>query len=221
MPMTAIFTHTVSLVRPRVPEQCILRIVPVPAKDVRLRGRIAPWPSWTNAAENAVRRPRPAPRQLLRPEDLATQTSYDPANGGCLLELRLVDNGLSSDDRFCSLVEYFVRAQRNLVRQSTGDALQFRLYGADGSDLTAQLQARGARYLDDSGHGAQMRRRLAWLGFRHHFWRHLLPGVALWTVTIALLVSVLHLTMVITVLLGLLAMLIQGFALYLESRRGS
>ncbi len=48
-----------------------------------------------------------------------------------------------------------------------------------------------------------------------------MPGVALWTVTIALLVGVLHLTMVTTVLLCLLAVLIQGFALYLARRRGS
>ena len=66
-----------------------------------------------------------------------------------------------------------------------------------------------------------MRRQLAWLGFRHRFWRHLLPGVALWTVTIALLVGVLHLMMITTVLLCLLAVLVQGFALYLASRRGS
>ena len=43
-----------------------------------------------------------------------------------------------------------------------------------------------------------MRRQLAWLGFRRRFWRHLLPGVVLWTVTIALLVRVLHLTMLTT-----------------------
>ena len=66
-----------------------------------------------------------------------------------------------------------------------------------------------------------MRRQLAWLGFRHRFWRNLLPGVVLWTVTIALLVGVFHLTMITTVLLCLLAVLIQGFALYLARRRGS
>ena len=150
----------------------------------------------------------------------STQISYDPQDRRLLLELRLADSGLSSDDRFCSLVEYFVRAQRNLVRQSTGDALHFRFYGADGADLTAQLQARGAPYLDDGEHGAQMRRQLAWLGFRRRFWRHLLPGVALWTVTIALLVGVLRLMMITAVLLCLLAVLIQGFALYLARRRG-
>ena len=66
-----------------------------------------------------------------------------------------------------------------------------------------------------------MRRQLAWLGFRHRFWRNLLPGVVLWTVTIALLVGVLHLTMVTTLLLCLLAVLIQGFALYLQDGAAS
>lgn len=151
----------------------------------------------------------------------SSHVSYDPQERRLSLELRLADSGLSTDDRFCSLVEYFVRAQRDLVRKSTGDALQFRLYGADGADLTAQLQARGASYLDDGEHGARMRRELAWLGFRRRFWRHLLPGVVLWTVTIALLVDVLHLTIITTVLLCLVATLIQSFTLYLTGRRGS
>ena len=75
----------------------------------------------------------------------SSQISYDPEERRLLLELRLADGGLSTDDRFCSLVEYFVRTQRNVVRQSTGDALHFRLYGADGADLTrATPGARGA-----------------------------------------------------------------------------
>jgi len=151
----------------------------------------------------------------------STQISYDPQDRRLLLELRLADSGLSADDRFCSLVEYFVRAERDLVRRRTGDALYFRLYSADGADLTTQLQARGAPYLDDNEHGAQMRRQLAWLGFRRRFWKHLLPGIALWTVTIALLVGVLHLTMITAMLLCLLAVLVQGFVLYLARRRGS
>jgi len=151
----------------------------------------------------------------------STQISYDPQERRLFLELRLANGGLSTDDRFCALVEYFVRAQRDLVRQSTGDALHFRLYGADGADLSAQLRARGAPYLDDGERGAQMRRQLAWLGFRHRFWRQLLPGVALWTVTIALLVAVFHLMIVTTVLLCILAVLVQSFALYLVRRRGS
>ena len=57
----------------------------------------------------------------------STQISYDPQERRLFLELRLANGGLSTDDRFCSLVEYFVRAQRDLVRRSTGDALHFRL----------------------------------------------------------------------------------------------
>ena len=40
----------VSLVRPRVPEQCILPYRPRAGERGGLQGRIAPWPSWTNAS---------------------------------------------------------------------------------------------------------------------------------------------------------------------------
>jgi len=87
-------------------------------------GRIAPWPSWTKRFLNTL--PGDLDRFLgtfFARRAGPTQISYDPQDRRLLLELRLADSGLSADDRFCSLVEYFVRAERDLVRRRTGDAL--------------------------------------------------------------------------------------------------
>jgi hypothetical protein len=90
---------------------------------------------------------------------------------------------------------------------------------ADGTDLTPQLQSRGATHLDDAARGSQMRRRLAWLGFRRHFARRLLPGSLLWAAAISLLVLVLHIPLPVTMMLCFTAVLVQAAVIQFTAMR--
>ncbi len=142
-----------------------------------------------------------------------SEIEYDAAAARLCLRLSLADMRLTADDRFFSLVEYYVRAQRIFLRENGGVQLQCRLIAADGTDLTPQLQSRGATHLDDEAQGSRMRRRLAWLGFRRRFARRLLPGSLLWGAAIGVLVLVLHIPLPITMLLCFTAVLVQAAAI--------
>ncbi len=145
---------------------------------------------------------------------------YDPLDRRWRLEVRLIDNSLRGDDRFYSLLEYFVRTQRMLVRRASGDSLQCSLIDAAGADITASLRSRGASYLDDEEKGAVMRRRLALLGLRRHLWSNLLPGLLLWTATLALLLGVFHFSFPLTILLCAIGLSVQLILVNVTSARG-
>jgi hypothetical protein len=148
-----------------------------------------------------------------------SEIEYDAAAARLCLRLKVADMRLSADDRFFSLVEYYVRAQRIFLRANGGVQLQCRLTAADGTDLTPQLQSRGATHLDDAARGSQMRRRLAWLGFRRHFARRLLPGSLLWAAAISLLVLVLDIPLPVTMLLCFTAVLVQAAVIQFTAMR--
>jgi hypothetical protein len=135
--------------------------------------------------------------------------TYDPHASRLCLEVRLADARLSADDRFFSLLEYYIRAQRMVLRGTSGVQLQCRIYAADGSDLTARLQSRAARYLDDNRHGAQMRRRLMVLSLRRRLFSRVIPTIVLWVAAIAFTVAVIGLPFATTVTVTLVALLLQ------------
>ena len=105
-----------------------------------------------------------------------SEIKYDPAEDRLYLDVRLENAKLSADDRFFSLVEYFARAQDNVLRQRAGMPLQCRVYSADGRDLSGTLHSRGSSYLDDNARGTGMRRRLLMLSFRRRFLVRVLPA---------------------------------------------
>jgi hypothetical protein len=140
---------------------------------------------------------------------------YDVAENRLYLDITLASGKLSQDDRFFSLVEYFARAQDAVLRRRSGLPLQCRLYSADGSELTAQLHARGSSYLDDSDRGAGMRRQLAWLGVRN-----VLPGALLWAVALVFVVSVLGVPMSWAFVMALGALAVQAVVTLSLRRRG-
>ena len=148
-----------------------------------------------------------------------SEIKYDPAENRLYLDVRLAASRLSRDDRFLSLVEYFIRAQDAVLRQRSGVKLQCRLFAADGSELTAVLHTRGSSYLDDNSRGSGMRRRLAWLGFRRRLLVRILPGMLLWMLTFALVVGFLGLSLDVALLLSFGALLTQYAVIYLTTHR--
>lgn len=148
-----------------------------------------------------------------------TSLVYDPLDRRWRLEIHLTDDSLRGDDRFYSLLEYFVRTQRMLVRRASGDSLQCSLIDAAGADITSSLRSRGARYLDDDEKGAIMRRRLALLGLRRHFWSNLLPGLLLWAATLALLLGVFHFSLALTLILCVIGLAVQVTVVRIMSAR--
>ena len=119
-----------------------------------------------------------------------SEIKYDPAEDRLYLDVRLASPKLSADDRFFSLVEYFARAQDNVLRQRVGLPLQCRVYATDGRELTGTLHSRGSSYLDDNERGSGMRRRLLLLSFRRWFLASVLPGALLWAFVFVFLVGV-------------------------------
>jgi hypothetical protein len=148
-----------------------------------------------------------------------SEIKYDPAENRLYLDVRLAAAKLSADDRFLSLVEYFARAQDAVLRQGSNVKLQCRLYGADGSELTAVLHTRGSSYLDDNRRGSSMRRRLAWLGFRRRFLARTIPGIALWTGAFVLIVGVLGVPIDVALVVSLGALVVQYAVLRILARR--
>ena len=144
---------------------------------------------------------------------------YDAENDRLYLKLLLADPRLSADDRFFSLVEYYVRAQKAFLRQNGGLALQCLLMAADGSDLTPQLQNRGAPHLDDVRAGPRMRRQLAWLSFRRRFRRRVVPGSLLWAAVLAWLELAMGVPLSVALLICFSALLIQAALIRLMRRR--
>lgn len=140
------------------------------------------------------------------------EIKFDPAADLLFLDVRLETGQLLDDDRFFSLVEHFARTQARSLRRAAGLSLRCRLYAVDGADLTGLLHQRAARYLDDDEHGATMRRRLAWLGFRRRFVRAVLPGAALWAGAFAIVTGVIGLSLPVAVALGLGALALQALA---------
>jgi hypothetical protein len=150
-----------------------------------------------------------------------SEIKYDPGENRLYLDVRLAAARLSRDDRFLSLVEYFIRAQDAVLRQHTGMKLQCRLYAADGRELTTMLHTRGSSYLDDDSRGSGMRRRLAWLGVRRRLLGRTLPGMLLWLLTFVLVVGVFGLSLNVALLLSFGALLLQYAVIYLVAQRGA
>lgn len=149
-----------------------------------------------------------------------SEIKYDPAENRLYLDVRLVGRGLSADDRFLSLVEYFARAQDTVLRRRSGLPLQCRLYAADGSELTGTLHARGSEYLDDNARGTGMRRRLAWLGIRRRLVGRVLPSALLWTAALVFVVGVVGVSLNVALAIGIAAVGIQAVAAWLAASRG-
>jgi hypothetical protein len=148
-----------------------------------------------------------------------SEIKFDPAEDRLYLEVRLEDLGLSADDRFLSLVEYFARAQDAVLRQQVGLPLQCRLFAADGRELTTVLHSRGSSYLDDDARGSGMRRRLAWLGFRRRLFVRIAPGALSWAAALVFVVGVLGVRPDLAVGIALLALGVQAIALTVLASR--
>jgi hypothetical protein len=149
-----------------------------------------------------------------------SEIKFDPAQNLLYLVVHLGDQRLSSDDRFFSLVEYFVRSQSDALHRSRGPRLRCRLISADGRDLTPELHHRGAPYLDDHEHGSRMRRRLTLLGMRRRLLRRLLPDALLWTAAFVFVVLVIGLPLDMAIWLGVAALVVQLTVVAVLSRRG-
>ncbi len=148
-----------------------------------------------------------------------SEIKYDPAEDRLYLDVRLESQRLSGDDRFLSLVEYYARAQDNLLRQRVGLPLQCRVYATDGSDLSGTLHARGSSFLDDDARGNGMRRRLLFLSFRRRFLRSILPGAFLWALVFVLLVGVVHMSVGVVLLIAIVALAVQALLLWSSASR--
>jgi hypothetical protein len=148
-----------------------------------------------------------------------SEIKYDPAQDRLYLDVRLENAKLSVDDRFFSLVEYFARAQDSVLRQRAGLPLQCRVYGADGSELTGTLHARGSSYLDDNARGSGMRRRLLMLSFRRRFFLRVLPGSLLWALLFVFLVAVVGLSLNVVLLVSFGALALQALLLWSSAGR--
>jgi len=139
-----------------------------------------------------------------------SEIKYDPAEDRLYLDVRLASAKLSADDRFFSLIEYFARAQDSLLRERAGLPLQCRVFGADGSDLSGTLHARGSSYLDNDDRGSGMRRRLLLLSFRRRFLARVVPGMLLWALTFVLVIGVLGLSFDLALLIAVVALAVQA-----------
>ena len=142
-----------------------------------------------------------------------SEIKYDPAEDRLYLDIKLAGPKLTSDDRFFSLVEYYVRAQDHELRQNNGLPLQCRVFAPDGSDLTTTSHARGSSYLDADRRGKGMRRRLAWLSFRRRLVVAVLPGAFLWAAALVLVVGVLGVPLEIAIAVALVALAVQAAVL--------
>jgi hypothetical protein len=148
-----------------------------------------------------------------------SELKYDPAEDRLYLDVRLASAKLSDDDRFFSLVEYFTRAQDNVLRQRVGLPLQCRVYTADGRDLTGTLHSRGSSYLDDNERGSGMRRRLLFLSFRRRFLARVVPGAILWAAVFVVLVAIVGLSPDVVLIIAIGALAIQALVLWSTSGR--
>lgn len=149
-----------------------------------------------------------------------SELKFDPAQDQLYLVVHLVDSRLSSDDRFLTLVDYFVRARADALRQSRGPRLLCRLVGADGRDLTARLGDRGARLLADTKHDSAMHQRLTLLGVRRRLARRIVPDALLWAAAFVFVVVVVGLPLATAIGLGVAAVLTQVLVVTLVARRG-
>ncbi len=149
-----------------------------------------------------------------------SEIKYDPAEDRLYLDVRLASDKLTADDRFFSLVEYYARAQAATLRRHSGLPLQCRVFGADGSDLSGTLHARGSSYLDDNARGSGMRRRLLLLGMRRRLFARVVPGALLWAATFLLIVGVLGVPLDLAVVISVGALALQALVLWsLTGRR--
>jgi hypothetical protein len=148
-----------------------------------------------------------------------SEIKYDPAEDRLYLDVRLASPKLSTDDRFFSLVEYFARAQDNVLRQRVGLPLQCRVYAADGRELTGTLHSRGSSYLDDNERGSGMRRRLLLLSFRRRFLASILPGALLWAFVFVFLVGVAGVRVDIVLIVAICALAIQALLIWVTTGR--
>jgi len=138
------------------------------------------------------------------------EAKYDHHEGRLFLEVKLRNGKLSSDDRFLSLIAFYIRSQRLLLRQNGEHTdLQCRLLDADGHDLSSRLQGAEA-YLDDAQRGNFLGRQLAWLSLRRRFVHSFLPKTLLWAGVIATLMVVMGFSLTLAVLLCLAATLVQS-----------
>jgi len=149
-----------------------------------------------------------------------SEIRYDPGVNRLYLDVRLANARLSGDDRFLSLVEYFVRAQDSLLRRRAGLPLQCRLFAADGRELSVTLHARGSSYLDDNARGSGMRRRLLLLSFRRRIVARVLPGALLWALVFTLLVGVLGVRLDLVLGIAVAALAVQALAMFVMAARG-
>ena len=143
-----------------------------------------------------------------------SELKYDPVQDRLYLDVRIADARLSADDRFFSLVEYFTRAQDNVLRQRVGLPLQCRVYTSDGTDLTGTLHSRGSSYLDDNDRGSGMRRRLLFLSFRRRFLARVVPGALLWAFVFVFLVGVVGVRFDIVLIVAIGALAVQALVLW-------
>ncbi len=149
-----------------------------------------------------------------------SEIKFDPVQNLLYLVVHLVDPRLSSDDRFLTLVDYFVRSRADALHQSRGPRLLCRLIGTDGQDLTPRLGARGARLLEDTRHESEMHQRLTFLGVRRRLLRRVVPDALLWTAAFVFVVVVVGLPLDMAVGLGIAAVLTQILVVTLIARRG-
>lgn len=149
-----------------------------------------------------------------------SELKFDPVEDRLYLVVRLADPRLSCDDRFLTLVDYFVRARADALQQSRGPDLLCRLIGADGRDLTASLSGRGARLLADTSRGSEMHQRLTLLGVRRRLARRIVPDALLWAAAFVFVVVVVGLPLDMAVGLGVAAVLTQVLVVTLIARRG-
>jgi len=148
-----------------------------------------------------------------------SRVQYDHMARRFFLDVVLRDAGLAGDDRFLSLIAFYGRGQRRVLREKAGLELDFRLFSADGADLTAQLRSAESTYLHDDERGSTMGRELAWLGFRRRLWRQFVPRSLLWGVVIALLVLGFGISFPLAVVLCMVAVLVQLMLTSMTPRR--
>jgi hypothetical protein len=139
-----------------------------------------------------------------------SRVQYDHRARRFFLDVTVSDDGLAGDDRFLSLLAYYWRGQRTLLQQSLGLELQCRLFSGEGADLTARLRTAESSYLDDGERNSAMGRELAWLGFRRRLLRDILPRTFLWGAAIAVLVLVFGFGLTTTLLLCIIALVVQA-----------
>ena len=149
-----------------------------------------------------------------------SEIRFDPAQNLLYLVVELVDPRLSSDERFLTLVDYFVRARSDALHQGRGPRLLCLLIGTDGQDLTPRLGGRGARLLEDVDHHSEMHQRLTLLGLRRRLARRIVPDTLLWTAAFAFVVLVIGLPLNLAIGLGIAAVLMQVLVVMLIARRG-